>query len=299
MAGGGHFQGVPHTPGVHFQPDLRGLVNKLARTRGRFDSGQREMRRAMEAMAAEVAEFQAEELVAAIRQHGRVQGDRAHEHLAQVWTQPGNRLADADGFVVGIDAFLAGKPAHFYFRGLEYGSTRFVGRQFRGFFRSLEGHESGPLAERYKQDPRLIQTVSTVQSGGTVSLSNLVSPTTGKLRINSSDNRNFDKRDRVLEFPTLGNQVIGTRHNGAGEIVPNTKRIGAGTRTAAPTRGGSLITIRRPIQPYHFIARGGERWMRSGRADEHLKVALAAFSDFIEFKNASGLTSAQARRATR
>lgn len=299
MAGGGHFQGVPHTPGVHFQPDMRGLVAKLGRLRGKFDSGQREMRRAMEAMATEVAEFQSEDLTAAIRAHGRMQGDRSHEHLALVWTQPDNRLADADGFVVGIDSFLAGKPAHFYFRGLEYGSTRFVGRQMRGFFRSLEGHASGPLAERYKQDPRLIQTVSTVQNKGTVSLSTLVNPNTGKLKINASDNRNFDKRERVLEFPELGNQIIGTRHNGAGDVVPNRKRIGAGTRTAHPTRGGSLITIRRPIQPYHFIASGGERWLRSDRAQEHLKVALAAFNDFIEFKNAAGLTSAQARRATR
>jgi hypothetical protein len=298
MAGGGHFQGVPHTPGVHFQPDLRALVAKLGRLRGTFASGQVEMRKAMEAMAAEVAEFQAEDLTSAIGAHGRAQGDREHERLALVWTQPGNRLADADGFVVGLDSFLAGKPAHFYFRGLEYGSTRFVGRQFRGFFRSLEGDRYGPMAERYKQDPRLIQTVSTVQNKGTVSLSTLVSPT-GRLRVNLSDNRNTDNRERLLEFPNTGRATIGTTHNGRGQIIPNTKRIGAGTRTAQSTRGGSLITIRRPIQPYHFIANGGERWMRSGRAQQHLETALKAFEGFLEFKNANGLTSRQARRATR
>jgi len=48
-----------------------------------------------------------------------------------------------------------------------------------------------------------------------------------------------------------------------------------------------------------FAEEGANVWLRSGDAKKELKTALASFEAFLEFRDANGLTSREARRALR
>ena len=61
------------------------------------------------------------------------------------------------GFTVGTNKSLNDNKIKRYWRGIEFGSTKFLGRELQGYWRGIEGHKYPALEARRKADPRLIQ----------------------------------------------------------------------------------------------------------------------------------------------
>jgi hypothetical protein len=265
-----HFGGAT-SGGVFFQPDLSGMAAKLSRLQGKFQSGQVEMHAAFERMAQHVQQEQVKILVDRIKAHGRPQVERPHgaNALVRIWGSSGNRIANADGFAVGIEEFLDSSAVAPYYRFIEEGTDIFVGRVLRGAFRTLEGSFVAPNAKRYPRDPRLIQLVTgQYKTGGAI--------------------RQFQGKDAQ------------------GQVQRETQRAANQRRRrevkALLTKGklpGWRIVIRNPIPAYQFAEEGASVWLRSGDAQREFKTALASFEAFLEFRDANGLTSRQARAALR
>lgn len=72
--------------------------------------------------------------------------------------------ANLDGFVVNPKGYLDSSKAAPYWRNLEKGTTRFVGRKIQGFFQSREGKAYGPMGSRYPRDVRMFQTAAVYEN---------------------------------------------------------------------------------------------------------------------------------------
>lgn len=97
------------------------------------------------------------ELQNAVRRRGRAQRKKnENERLAAAILSPRNRRVNVDGYTVGyLDDIPSVRP---YWRGLEVGSTRHVGRFLRGSFQNAAGQLVPPVKGRgVGRDPRFLQ----------------------------------------------------------------------------------------------------------------------------------------------
>lgn len=131
-------------PGGGFVYRPEGLTRSARDLAGRFTSLQTTVRVAHEAMALGLARSQAEALREAVGATGRPQ--RATRYLERALVSEGNWRATADGFAVGIEAFLRSTRAAPYYRNLEEGSEVHVGRVLHGLFLTPGGRLEGPVA---------------------------------------------------------------------------------------------------------------------------------------------------------
>lgn len=128
---------MPQLFTVTFRGDLMatGVKNKL----GQFTSFQTNMREAYQQMATNAAVRIKEALQAHIEDTGRPQVARIHrgqgaEALLDAIVNKDNRTWGFGGFTVMRPEFLEGLVVNEYYRGLEIGSDRLVGRRMAGYF---------------------------------------------------------------------------------------------------------------------------------------------------------------------
>jgi len=81
---------------------------------------------------------------------------RDTKYLERAVESPEFIHVDAEGFTFATDAFRNNPTINSYWRGIEFGSTKFVGREIHGFFRG-PGGISAPSRDLYQTNERLIQ----------------------------------------------------------------------------------------------------------------------------------------------
>ena len=137
--------------------------------------------------------------------------------------------------MVGRAGFFESSKAAPYYRNLETGTRIFVGRELRGFFQSASGSASPPSADRFRRDPRLIQT--------------------NKFFAGTKGSREELKKQAARGDFSPGKQTYGrTRRR-----LPEPKLDSQGR-----ARGGFKIIIKNPIPAYRYFELGGDRYLRSG-----------------------------------
>lgn len=147
---------------VEFNPNpLKGVVNGW---HGRFTAARNVAPAVHEQMAIECARYVQNVLKRRIAETGRSQEhpggllSRANrDRLVELIVDPQNRPSDEFGFTVGVASFLDSTDAAPYWRELETGTPRFVGRIIYGWWITPHGSWTGPQDVEQGTDPRLIQ----------------------------------------------------------------------------------------------------------------------------------------------
>lgn len=98
---------------------------------------------------------QLENLIRSVEETARVQ--RPSQYLVRAVENEDFIAYSPEGFTVGTDTALNETRIMAYWRGVEFGSERFVGREIRGYFRGVEGGKYPARSDRVRMDPRLIQ----------------------------------------------------------------------------------------------------------------------------------------------
>lgn len=127
---------------------------RARRVAGMAARADRPIRAAHVRLAEELQEYISYELEQSVRRHGRAQRKKSQtDRLSTAIRSPRNRRVNVDGYTVGyLDTIAAVRP---YWRGLEVGSTRHVGRFLRGSFQNAAGNLVTP--RQGGKDPRFLQ----------------------------------------------------------------------------------------------------------------------------------------------
>jgi hypothetical protein len=151
---------------LRFQPDMSGIARGARDAKGRFTSMQTLVKQANEEMALEVANYMVKSLEESVKDRGRTQ--RGTELLARAILNEENRDASIDGFVVGTD-YMDRSPAKMYWRGVEEGSSKHVGRLIYGWFADEVPSEPASRyrpSEARRTNARMIQLPHPPQASG-------------------------------------------------------------------------------------------------------------------------------------
>lgn len=226
---------------------------------GQFTTFQRQMRQAHERMAANVAHHIQYALQTRIEETGRPQVARTHagqgaDLLVNTIIEPGNRTAGYGGFTVMDLDYLSRSIVNEYYRGLETGSDRFVGRQFTGFF--VEPGASKASRERTRSQGVLI-----VRGPGGVLPGQAAA----------------EQPSRLVgkEGQGFGGGAYGTRRGeSTTNVIPAVSLFGPLDARDGRAGTGGLITIENPIPAYHYIETGFADWIASD--DDMVQTQVAA-----------------------
>lgn len=133
----------------------QGVTRKARNALGQFTSMQVEIKIAHRKMAEQVQQDVVEAFEQSLLQVERVQ--KRQRYLHKALASPKAVKYNLDGFVYLPAGYLDRSAARRYWRLIEDGTSIFVGRELRGFFRSLEGKTSSPSASRQGADPYMPQ----------------------------------------------------------------------------------------------------------------------------------------------
>lgn len=106
-------------------------------------------------IAEDIQKRQLQNLIRSVEETGRPQ--RPTMYLVRALEDPSWISYNPGGFTVGTESAMTETRINAYWRGLEFGSERFMGREVTGYFRDVEGGKHPAMADRYRADPRLIQ----------------------------------------------------------------------------------------------------------------------------------------------
>ena len=193
-------------------------------------------------LAEELQKQMADALEDSVRETGRAQRPKSQTNrLATVIKSPRNRRVNLDGYTVGyLDDFAAVRP---YWRGLEVGSSRHVGRFLPGSFQNTSGRLVRPIEGG--KDPRYLQFrgrgIQPLGTGGARGANRAV-PQMG-VRIKNPI-KGYHYHDRGLRnFISDG----GTRELAHTLYAAALKGVGEGGLAAAMARGGNSLGRQRKI----------------------------------------------------
>lgn len=248
MAGGSLFT-------VRFRSDE--MATGVRDVAGRFTSFQREMRQAHERMAINASNKIRETLQEKINQHGRPQVARTHrgqgdEALLRAIVDPGNRTFGYGGFTVMDPDYMTRSVVGEYYRGLEVGSDRFVGRQFTGYFIM-------PGISYASRERSRTQAVMVIRGPG-----------------GESNRPGGNERVRAVTGDQQGfaGGAYGTRRGEtATNAIPAQSLFTPLHRREGRAGMGHLITIENPIPAYHYIEEGFADWVASDDLQKQVQTA--------------------------
>jgi hypothetical protein len=150
---------------VHLIINSTAMVQKARRVAGQAARAERAIKAAHTTMAEHLQEYIAVALETAVDEHGRAQRQKPESRrLATALRSPRNRKVDSTGYTVGyLDDIAAVRP---YWRGLEVGTYKHVGRFVPGVFVDASGvpqplgESRNDLVKIRRRSPALIAAVN-------------------------------------------------------------------------------------------------------------------------------------------
>lgn len=269
---------------VGYRLSGQGVIRGARDTLGRFVSMQTEINLAHRRMA----EALQRAVLGQFQDSLERRAQRKTRYLEKALASTDAIRFNLDGFLYLPDGYLDSTPARFYWRHIERGTRVFVGRELRGFFRSLEGNISGPSSRRRGRDPYMPQLGATFGAfkGNQQSTIRIGSPTYGALKATVGKRR--------LEQRTSFDQDLneGTDAHPFVREVPllNRRQVVNGSRGQ-----GYPIVIKNPIRPHLYLQLGIERFLASGQIAELYDEALGSFAAYRKTTSSKGNVVARRR----
>lgn len=249
-----------------FRLSGRGVTSGARDVAGRFASLQVEIQDAHRRMALELQDIVASQFKRSLERKAQ----RPTRYLEKALMEPDAVRWNVDGFLFLPEGFLDRSQARFYWRHIEKGTRIFVGREMRGFFRSLEGGIHGPQANRRGKDPFMPQIGPTFGSrqGNQQTKIPVGSSTYGALQARVG-RRQIEQRSSFDH-----DQNEGTDASPFVREVPllNRRQVVNGSKGQ-----GFPIVIKNPIRPHRFLELGIDRFVSSKFIDREYARALAKF----------------------
>lgn len=243
-----------------------------------YVSPTREFADANSALAQEAIDDITFVLESRIKAGGRPQ--RSTQALIHALRAEENRDFNAQGFTVGIEAYLDSTPAGPYYRNLEYGSNVFVGRVIEGFFQSPGGATLSPI-QGARDALKLIQTGpfnNPVDPPGGHTIPARRSERTGKVIKAKANQPGAGRFTEPLPGESQSARIAGT-FPVAGQKSETARAIRKG-------RGGPVrpITIKNPIPEYAYFRDGITRFRRRAIGPGKLiaEVYRIAAKEFVD-----------------
>lgn len=176
-----------------------------------------------------------------------------------------------DGFLVNPKGYLDTTKAAPYWRNLEKGTTRFVGRELQGFFLSREGKARRPSASRYPVDVRMIQTAAVYGQDFKPSpeqMSQGYQPHQTLMQIGGATARRHGEKGGASLTPYGSTSIVGWDRRAKQRNLSKDGKINS--------KPHWNIVIKRPIKPHDFLQTAIQQGFASDVFQQNWTNALRA-----------------------
>lgn len=268
------------TAGVGYRFQLSQFDRVMKEIGGIVTGRQGRAGRAHEKMADWVRDRAIQILEDEIQAHGRGDVQRGTKHLIRAMQEPGFARADITGFTINPDDFLGSSSAALYWRGVELGSSKFVGREIHGYFKTGDKYAS---PNSLRRDMHLIQIGNTdgFKESAYKKRDYETAPTAGGVSGHTANPQNLGYR-AVTQGGTFDPQhgpvgvMQGHGHTfstEAGQEFHVRAKFDKRKKQKGKEDSGRFhhIIIHNPIPAYHYMTRAVEEFMRSGMAQQFYK----------------------------